>query len=369
MPYHVHKEDKMTHFEFYLRHFGIIEFEYFIYFCAFLISMLELVRSFPHQMQDSYRLAQNFDLNSIKKEKISNIVIAGMGGSGIGASIVAEYLKNNSPIPIFVSKSYLPPAFISSSTLFIVSSYSGNTEETVEAMRIAIEKQCQIITICSGGIVKEMSESYHFPCQSVPSGFPPRASLAYSFYQLLHIFNQLGIAPSGLDDCWLEAADYLISNYNSIFSEAEVIAEKLNNRIPVIYSDSDFEAPAIRFRQQLNENSKMLAYHHVIPEMNHNELVGWKNVNKSIVALMIRTNFDYSRNLRRMDFVKRIIQRNHIELVEMNLNHENRLKNILYFIHLTDLVSVLIAQKNNIDPMEVHVIDDLKNELSKNSMG
>jgi len=356
----------MAHFDFAICHYGTIEFEFFVYFCAFLISMLELVQSFPHQMQDSYRLAQNFDLNSIKKDKISNIVITGMGGSGIGASIVAEYLKNNSEIPICVSKSYLPPAFISPATLFIVSSYSGNTEETVEAMRIAIEKQCQIITICSGGIVKAMSQRYDFPCQLVPSGFPPRASLAYSFYQLLHIFNQLGIGPSGLENNWLEAIKYLQNNYKSIYSDAEALAEKLANRIPVIYSDADFEAPVIRFRQQLNENSKMLAYHHVIPEMNHNELVGWKNVNKSIVALLIRTNFDYSRNQQRMDFVKRIIQKNNIEVVELNLNHENRLKNILYFVQLTDLVSVIIAQKNNIDPIEVHVIDDLKNELSKN---
>lgn len=356
----------MAYFVVFLCHFGAIGYEYFVYFCVLMISMLELVQAFPYHMQDSYRLAQNFDLHSIQKNKIANVVISGMGGSGIGASIVAEYLRNDSQIPIYVSKSYTPPVFISPSTLFIVSSYSGNTEETVEAMKVAIEKQCQIVTICSGGIVKELSQQHNFPCQLLPAGFPPRASLAYSFYQLLQIFKHLGIASEGLNDIWLETADYLLSNYNSIYSEAEGLAEKLSKRIPVIYSDSDFEAPVVRFRQQLNENSKMLAYHHVIPEMNHNELVGWKYVNPSITAFMVKTNFDYTRNRQRMDFVKNIIHKNNVPFIDLELNHDNRLKNILHFIHLTDLVSVIIAQKNNIDPTEVYVIDDLKNELSKN---
>ena len=157
----------------------------------------------------------------------------------------------------------------------------------------------------------------------------------------------------------------LNTNEDNIFEQANSIKEKLFNKIPVIYTDSWFEGVAVRFRQQINENAKMLCWHHAIPEMNHNELVGWTKKNEDLAVILFRNEDDYFRTQKRMEMNKTIIKQYTSTVLEVFSKGNTRLEKALYLIHMGDWISYLLAEKKGIDVTEVDVITKLKNELAK----
>ena len=137
------------------------------------------------------------------------------------------------------------------------------------------------------------------------------------------------------------------------------------NKIPVIYADANYEGIAVRFRQQINENSKMLCWHHVIPEMNHNELVGWTTKNDDLAVVIFRNDDDYFRTQKRMEVNKTVFEKYTSTIIEIYSKGNSQLEKAMYLLHLGDWVSYLIAEKKGIDVVEVDVITHLKNELAK----
>jgi glucose/mannose-6-phosphate isomerase len=325
--------------------------------------MKKLVENFPDQLTEALRIAASSKISTGKN--IQNVLITGLGGSGIGGTIVSELANKQSKIPVSVSKDYFIPSFVNENTLVIVSSYSGNTEETVSAMQQAIEKKAQIACITSGGKVKELAEKNNFDLIVIPGGNPPRSCLGYSLVQLLHILDTKQILVFNYKKQIKEAISLITSEKAEIQNEAKQYAEKLNKKIPVIYCLGATEGVAIRFRQQINENSKMLCWHHVIPEMNHNELVGWTEKHEDLAVCVLRTSFDYERNLRRLDINKTVISKFTSTIFEIMGQGSTPLVQALYLIHLTDWLSCYIADIKNIDPVEVKIIDFLKSELGK----
>ncbi len=325
--------------------------------------MKTLIENFPNQLTEALQIAGASKI-SIGKN-IQNVLITGLGGSGIGGTIVAELANKQSKIPVSVSKDYFIPSFVNENTLVIVSSYSGNTEETISAMQQAIEKKAQIACITSGGKVKELAEKNNFDLILIPGGSPPRSCLGYSLVQLLHILEAKQILVFNYKKQVEEAISLMISKKVEIQKEAKSYAEKLTNKIPVIYCLGATEGVAIRFRQQINENSKMLCWHQVIPEMNHNELVGWTDKNENLAVCILRTSFDYERNIRRLDINKTVISKFTSTVFEIMGQGSTPLVQALYLIHLTDWLSCYIADIKNIDPVEVKIIDFLKSELGK----
>jgi len=325
--------------------------------------MKNLVDNFPQQLSEALQIAQASKISAGKN--IANVLITGLGGSGIGGTIVAELANKQSAVPVFVSKDYFIPAFVNENTLVIVSSYSGNTEETISAMQLAIEKKAKVTCITSGGKVKELAEKHKFDLIIIPGGNPPRSCLGYSLVQLLHILEAKNIFSFNYKKQIEEVIDLLTKNKEEIKKEAHQLAEKFYKKIPVIYCLSGTEGVAIRFRQQINENSKMLCWHHVIPEMNHNELVGWAEKNEDKAVCILRTDFDYERNLRRLEINKTVISKYTSTVFEIHAKGSTPLVQALHLIHLTDWISCYIADLKNIDPVEVKIIDFLKSELSK----
>ncbi len=323
--------------------------------------MKELIQNFPVQLQEALSISEKFIFSATN---IKNVVITGLGGSGIGGTFAQEYVCNIAKVPIIVNKSYELPTFINENTLVIVSSYSGNTEETIRCYHQAIEKKCQIVSITSGGQIKTLSEQNNTSVVLIPPGFPPRTCLGYSFVQVLNILNQSKI----ISDDWVEeikdAIQLLKTEQENIKALAENIAKKIFKTIPVIYTLSS-EALAIRLRQQLNENSKILCWHHIIPEMNHNELVGWKIINGEHSVLAILTSFDLKENKRRYEICKEIISKFNIPIIEIVAKGRSKLEQWMYVVHLSDWVSYYLSILNNVDAVEVSVIDHLKNELAK----
>lgn len=326
--------------------------------------MKTLVANFSKQLSEAINIGNNAKLTE-SKNKISNVLICGLGGSGIGGSIVSELVVENANVSINVTKGYFIPAYVNENTLVIISSYSGNTEETLNCMELAIKKNAKIVSITSGGKVLEISKAKNYDHIIVPGGMPPRSCLGYSLTQLFFILDFFGIISNHYKT-ELEAAIKLIdAEETNIIAEATSIAEKLNGKIPVIYATTYNEGIAIRFRQQLNENAKILCWHHIIPEMNHNELVGWTEKNDALSVLIFLDKDEYSRNLSRVEINKEVIRKYASHITEVFSKGNSKIEKAIYFIHLGDWVSVILGEIRGADLMEVNVINQLKSALSK----
>lgn len=326
--------------------------------------MKKLVLDFPIQLHEALIIGKNYRFVTQAKD-FNNVVITGLGGSGIGGSIVQNYVFDTLKIPMVVNKDYSLPAFAGRKTLVIFCSYSGNTEETLMAMNEAIKKRATVVCITSGGQVAEISNKRKFDCILVPAGMPPRSCVGYSIVQILFVLAHFGLISNQFEKDIKRTIKYMKENENDTFRKAQAIAKKINGKLPVIYSASHFEGVAIRFRQQLNENSKILAWHGVIPEMNHNELVGWRDVQQDKAVIILRNKEDYERVQTRMEINKKIIKKCTGTIIEIFSEGKSYFEQAFYLIHLTDWVSVLLADLREIDATEVKVIDFLKNSLAK----
>lgn len=325
--------------------------------------MKELVEGFTTQLREANSIADKAILSA--SENVNQIIVTGLGGSGIGGTILSELVADSCRVPIIINKDYSLPAFTGPNTLVIISSYSGNTEETLQAMNEALSKKAQIACVCSGGKILEIAKQNQLDHIVIPAGNPPRSCIGYSLVQLIKILVAKGFANEGLFQDLKNAIELLDKEKNSIKNESKNIAEKLVNKIPVIYSLGTCEGAAVRFRQQINENSKMLCWHHVFPEMNHNELVGWTVRNENLIVVTFHTSFDYKRTVKRYEVCKPIFEKFSSGVIDITAKGNSKLEQFLYLINIGDWISCYIADIRGIDPVEVKVIDHLKAELSK----
>ncbi|HEY1037920.1 MAG TPA: bifunctional phosphoglucose/phosphomannose isomerase [Bacteroidia bacterium] len=317
---------------------------------------------FPLQLEEALAIAEKSVLT--KKENIHQVLVTGLGGSGIGGSVVAELVQNECKVPVLVNKDYFLPAYINQHTLVVISSYSGNTEETLSCFQQALDKKAQIVCITSGGKVAEIAKANNLDLITVPGGNPPRTCLGYSVTQLLKVlhFNQF----ISMDFVSLLKNSIAIMNtlHAEINEQAKQIAKQLHTKIPVIYSLGSTESISVRFRQQINENSKMLCWHNVIPEMNHNELVGWTSKNEDLAVVVLRTDYDYEKNIKRLSICKEVFSKYTPHYLEIHAKGKSKVEQAFYLIHLTDYVSYYLAELSGVDAIEVNVIDYLKKELA-----
>lgn len=326
--------------------------------------MKQLVSNFPSQLQEAIIIGQNHRFTTEGKS-FANVVLTGLGGSGIGGSIVQNFVSDKLAIPFLVNKDYFLPAFVNKHSLVIVSSYSGNTEETISAMQQALKVKATIICVTSGGKIAEIAKNKHLDCILLPAGMPPRACIGYSLTQVLYILKYFGLLNYNFEKDIKASIKMMKQDTKDIQKYARTLARKIYGKLPVIYSAPDFEGMAVRFRQQLNENSKMLAWHHVIPEMNHNELVGWREKDPGKVVIILRNEDDYERVQTRIEINKKVIKKYTPNIIEIYSKGKTYFERIFYFIHLTDWISVLLADMNQHDATEVKVIDFLKSSLAK----
>jgi len=325
--------------------------------------MKTLVEGFSAQLQEALDIAYKAVLT--KKNNIQNIIVTGLGGSGIGGTILSELIQDECSIPILVNKDYFLPAYVNSNTLVIISSYSGNTEETVSAMKQAITKKAQVVCITSGGKIKELADQNNFDTIIIPGGKPPRSCIGYSLVQLLKVIEFNEFVKTNLL-AQVETSITLLNKENaSIKNAAMSISKLLVNKLTIIYSLGSCEGVAVRFRQQINENSKMLCWHHTLPEMNHNELVGWTTKNENLAVVTFKTSFDYERTVKRYEICKELFSKFSSSVTDITAKGNSKLEQYLYLINIGDWISCYIADLRNIDPIEVDVITNLKNELAK----
>ncbi|MEQ8324086.1 MAG: bifunctional phosphoglucose/phosphomannose isomerase [Vicingaceae bacterium] len=326
--------------------------------------MKEHVTNFTVHLRAAIEIAEK----SVLKEPgsaINNVVVIGLGGSGIGGTIVSHVLSQEMKVPLISCKDYNIPAFVSANSLVIASSYSGNTEETMNALEQAASRTKNIYCICSGGKIQELATQRGFSCIVIPGGLPPRGAFGYSFPQLFATLKAGKLIDWDLRAEFQRAVKLLEEESKDIQKLAMDLARDLKDKRIIIYSESNYEGVGVRFRQQINENSKKLCWHHVIPEMNHNELVGWRESNEDLAVVFLRNTADFQRNQRRFDLSGEIISKYTPNVHEIWSKGKTMLDRSLYLIHLTDWISVNIAELNGTDPIEIDVINFLKGELAK----
>jgi|694.fasta_scaffold146381_3 glucose/mannose-6-phosphate isomerase len=326
--------------------------------------MNELIAGFPGQIETSLGIADASPLKNTLKNP-SLIVISGLGGSGIGGTMVADWSRPHAHIPVLVNKDYSLPACVNEKTLFIACSYSGNTEETLEAVEKARQAGASILCITSGGELEKFAIQHGYDFRKIPGGFPPRACLGYSLTQLVDVFVWLGCLPTDYRQKMGEMIQNLRNNADYYMQEGKKLANHLNGKMAVIYAEASIEGMAVRFRQQINENAKDLCWHHAVPEMNHNELVGWAGGNNHLAPVLMRTSNDYPRNQTRMDIMKDIFKKYTPNTFELIAKGNHPVEQGLHLIHLTDWASFFLSEMRQVDVMEVKVIDYLKGTLAK----
>ncbi len=326
--------------------------------------MLELIRDFPDQLKEALAIGRNAKLGAADAG-YTNVVVTGLGGSGIGGRIAAQALAAEATCPIEVYSNYYLPAYVGKGSLVIACSYSGNTEETLAAMHQAMDKGARVVCITSGGTMLETAKAKGLDHIVIPGGNPPRTMLAYSLTQQFFILKHFGIIKSDFEASMARAAEQLKSGQEAIKAEAKELAEKIYGKRAIIYSEAATEAVSIRFRQQLNENSKELCWHHAIPEMNHNELVGWAGGDKSMAVVIFRHADDHERSQMRMEINKEVFAKYTPNVYEVWSKGDDRLERQLFLIHLGDWASWYLAEKKGVDATEIGVINMLKGKLAE----
>ncbi len=326
--------------------------------------MKELVAGFSKQLKQAIEIGKSAKLTAYNKP-IHHIVIAGLGGSGIGGSIVSELVALNANAPVTVCKGYFIPSFVNENTLFIASSYSGNTEETLQTLDQAIAKKAKIICVTSGGKILETAKKNSFDHIVVAGGMPPRACLGLSLTQLLFVFKFFGVINTDIEAQLKASIDLIDNDETEIQSLSHKYTDQIFGKTPVIYSTTFSEGVAIRFRQQLNENSKILCWHQVIPEMNHNELVGWRDKRDDLAVIIFRDKDEYDRNNTRIEVNKEVIKNYTSTIIEIYSKGKSNIEKAIYLIHLGDWISCYLADKRGFNANEIDVINNLKSHLAK----
>ena len=335
--------------------------------------MLSVVAETPEMLLKAYDRSQKTSLPKLKK--IKQVVIAGMGGSAIAGDIVAGLLLDKAQVPVYVNRDYGIPSFVGSETLFFALSYSGDTEETLSAVKEAARAKAKIVCVASGGKLKELAESKLYPLYLIPSGYQPRAALPYLLVPVLRGLEELGIISSFQEE--LNKAVGTLQKLRGEYGASKPLrgnpvkqlAKKLLGKIPLIFAGQRSAAAAgLRLKTQFNENSKVTALFNVFPELNHNEIVNLSVLNRSehnFSLIFLRDEGDHERTKKRMEITKSLIGMQLGGVSEIWSSGKAAMERNLSLIYFGDFLSVYLAFLQGIDPTPVEVIARLKKELMR----
>jgi len=334
----------------------------------------QLLLNFHSQVDTADEIVKKAQLK-LDASKINNILYLGMGGSAIAGDLLIDVFFNDLKVPLNVIRSYSIPNFCNKNTLVITSSYSGDTEETLSAVNSAQETGAQVIAITSGGEMDKIARKNNWNLLELPKGFPPRQALGLTFFSLYKVLGQTKLVESYIEDLsglkefmYHEIEKHDITKHGGHVL-AQELAKEIHNKIPVIYSSAPhLSVVSKRWQNQMNENSKSLAFCNVLPEMNHNEIVGWEmdpKVSKSLIAIFLENQSVVPRIKERIELSKAIIKKQDIEVVDIYSTGNTSLEKVFSLIILGDWVSYYLALLNEKDPIDIKNIDFLKQELAK----
>jgi glucose/mannose-6-phosphate isomerase len=309
-------------------------------------------------------------LDHVKRSKKKSVVVTGMGGSAISGDLMQNYLLDELNLPFMVNRSYSLPPFLNKNTLLIVSSYSGNTEETLSVFNSALKQKCRMVCITTGGKLEKLATKNKIPVVKILAGFHPRYALGLSFFSLLNILQKLKLIPN--QDSIVKTIIKLLKEKGAYYSTQNNIAinyaEQILGYIPVIYSAVDItSAIGYRFKCQFNENSKLHAFHNTLPEANHNEVIGWETSTESQFRTRLINILDktyHPQIKKRFRITSELITENRAEVINLESSEKKLKVRLMDLIYLCDWITYYTAILRGYDPAEIKNIDLLKEKLS-----
>lgn len=313
--------------------------------------------------------AQSFEATFTPSHPVVNIVWAGMGGSALPMVVVQSWPQVN--VPFEIVRNYDIPPYVGEQTLFVASSYSGNTEETLEALRQAEAKQAQIVVVAAGGTLEQIARDKGYPLFSIPAGIQPRMATFYFVNAFVHIVKNLALAVYDTNELavvgeWLKpevaawAADVPTdTNY------AKQLALQLMGKTPIIYAGPKLFPAANKWKICMNENAKNTAWSNQYPEFNHNEFIGWSShpVEKPFAVVEIRSGLEHPRIQQRFDVTARLLSGMRPAPIVVTPKGDSLLRQLAWSFALGDFVSIYLALLNGVNPTPVDLVEKLKKEL------
>lgn len=324
-------------------------------------NMRDLIAGLGDQMKEA--LLAPISPEPSSELSFRGVAILGMGGSGIGGAIMSDLLRSSSAIPVVAVSDQVLPGWVDEHCLVVASSYSGNTEETLACLEEAVKRGCTMAAVTSGGTLLRRAEEAGWPVVQMPGGHPPRSQFGRSFLGLARVLRSFGVLTEGDWQALADAVNGL--DAESAEYRGEQLAMAVEGKHICLYADTPWRGLATRWRQQLNENSKLLANVEVFPEMNHNELVGWESGDESWIAVMIRTENDHPRSVLRMDITAEVFQGQGADVVMLEPDGESIWMQLLDAVWVGDWMSLVLAERAEVDPVDIRFIDHLKHTLSQ----
>ena len=335
-------------------------------------NMYSKVCNFPNYFEESIKISEASNLEV--KGNVKEVVTCGMGGSAISLELARALVLEDLIVPFTVVRDYFLPKHVNENSLIYVSSYSGDTEETVSCLREAIKRKSKIVAVSSNGEVESICKKNNLVFIKIPRNLPPRAAFPYLFLPLIVslLKNNLVLEKERILRDVYSTVELLKSNLTSIKlevseekNESKKLAKILFNSVPVIYGYGVMGSVALRFKQQVNENAKSFAVFNSFPELNHNEFEGVRFLNLvNPVLLLLRFSQEPERVKKRIEITKKILNRFYGKTLELRGAGSTTFQEALSLMLKLDMASVYLALLRGIDPSPTHNIDELKSELS-----
>ncbi len=304
-------------------------------------------------------------------EGVTAVCVMGMGGSGIGGDVTAAIAGPRSPVPVVVSKSYGCPAWVGPDTLVIAISFSGDTEETLEAAHAAVGVGARLVAVTSGGRLASLAREWGAPVVPIDASIPmPRAAIAAVSVPPLLVMERLGLLqgiPSHLDAA-IDQVARRVAEFDADDGLVRRLARRIGRTVPLVYGAGALgEVAAWRWKGQFNENPKVPSFANRVPELTHNEVCGWAqhgDVTRQVFTLVqLRHDHEHRQDARRMELVAELCDEVVADVITVEAAGEGDLAQLLDLVLLGDLVSLQMAADAGVDPGPVPVLDDLKVRL------
>jgi glucose/mannose-6-phosphate isomerase len=329
--------------------------------------ILGVIADQPNQLRQTYSTSS---LSKLKKP--SAIVVAGMGGSALAAEFIKHWLADRLPVPLVIVRGYKLPAFVNKTTLVIASSYSGNTEETVSCLHEAEKCGAQLVVMSAGGTLFKEANAEHLPELEIPGGLQPRLAVLYGVKALATLIDSLGLV-TGIKQELEDAADWVegqLGPWTVITpteeNAAKQLAQALLGHAAVIYGGPVLALPAMKWKIDLNENAKNLAFYNYLPEFNHNEFLGWGHPQKSGLRVVeLQSTLDHPQVQKRFSATNHLLAGMMPDPIVVTAQGKTQLEQMLWTILLGDYASAYLAFLNQVDPTPVPLIEKLKHELAE----
>jgi len=325
-------------------------------------AQLDAALSLPDFLRDAIWRAGSAGIEPIEA---SGLIVCGMGGSAIGGDLAAAALGSRLGKPLDVVRGYGVPAWTPPDRAILCSSYSGNTEETNACYAAAEAVGAQRIVATTGGAIGDAARSDGVPVIGMPAGLQPRAAVGYTFAIAAEVAALVGAGPAIRTEID-SSASHLESARESLLALAADVAGRIHGSVPLLYGCGLTTPVAYRWKCQVNENAKLPAFGHSIPELDHNEIVGWAGAEAgAFSAVLLEDKDQHPRERRRFDLTAELIADRARDVVRIETEGETRTERLLWAVMLGDLVSLELAAREAVDPTPVDVIENLKDRLGR----